>query len=819
MNFGFQDLLQRAEQLTADMDTGSDLPRVERNLQQLAEAGQRLWSKTATSLSDGSDVKASLLLSSKGLELPKLSQRLEALNATKTFESLEPVGATDIQGFLKNERENAILSAIESSKKQTFAKAEKIFWQQMTDDWETEKQKILNSLLSAGKEAFVFPVETEILDEFGVGKGRSPMTAMEMAYARQIYICNESIIQGRNCNYLDALRHAASKSNDKDVEDTWELLRQMISNLHTGSRNSLENRNSREIQMSLVRNAKLFLEDRYLQYVEKTVYDNMHQARLGGIPGTLNLVRSFIKIKFSHGMPSLEDGKVDGVPVWAAIYYCLRCGDAAATIQAAEGLPPQLSDFKEILKEYFTNGDNRLQPSSEAKIRLQYKRAVRTCNDPFKRIVFAVIGCCDSSDSQTEVASKIDDYIWLKLQQIYFAEDGLNDPERIKLVDFQTLLLEEYGPSHFKAYNNPFLYSQALFLTAQFEAGIEFLSGIERFRCHAVHFAVVLRDADLLLTSDLIHAQLLSVKSSDSKPMRRLNFARLIMAYTRKFQMTDPREALEYFYLLRKTSASSDEDLFASCVSELVLESKEFEMLLGRLNADGSRKPGCIEKFKLDTSCIITHVARDAEAKGQFEDAAALYDLGGNHEKVFEILNRRLSQVVALTSGPQSTREILNTIARSIAERYKSHGHRGSRRQSGSFFLLLDLLYFFDLFHSNQHEQALNTIRKIKLLPFSSDDVEQRISAFRNCSDEIKQCIPDIMLAVMKILHKKYSSISQVSEVSKYAKKKAEGDKQIQFLDVLRQEAKSLVTFAGLLPYRLPGDINARLVQIEIMMN
>lgn len=34
-----------------------------------------------------------------------------------------------------------------------------------------------------------------------------------------------------------------------------------------------------------------------------------------------------------------KDGKVDGVPVWAAIYYCLRCGDAAATIQAAEGLP------------------------------------------------------------------------------------------------------------------------------------------------------------------------------------------------------------------------------------------------------------------------------------------------------------------------------------------------------------------------------------------------------------------------------------------------------------------------------------------------
>ena len=54
----FGDLLHKAEQLTADMDTGGDLPRIERNLPQLAEAGQRLWSKTAVSLPEGADVKA-----------------------------------------------------------------------------------------------------------------------------------------------------------------------------------------------------------------------------------------------------------------------------------------------------------------------------------------------------------------------------------------------------------------------------------------------------------------------------------------------------------------------------------------------------------------------------------------------------------------------------------------------------------------------------------------------------------------------------------------------------------------------------------------
>lgn len=55
---GFRDLLQQAEQLTADMDSGTDLPHVERNLAQILEAGQRLMSRTAPAAHDASDVKA-----------------------------------------------------------------------------------------------------------------------------------------------------------------------------------------------------------------------------------------------------------------------------------------------------------------------------------------------------------------------------------------------------------------------------------------------------------------------------------------------------------------------------------------------------------------------------------------------------------------------------------------------------------------------------------------------------------------------------------------------------------------------------------------
>ena len=52
------DLLQEAEQLTADIATGSELPRVKRNLQQIADAGQRLLNRAGVPVDQNTDVKA-----------------------------------------------------------------------------------------------------------------------------------------------------------------------------------------------------------------------------------------------------------------------------------------------------------------------------------------------------------------------------------------------------------------------------------------------------------------------------------------------------------------------------------------------------------------------------------------------------------------------------------------------------------------------------------------------------------------------------------------------------------------------------------------
>lgn len=811
-DISFSDLLHRAEQLTADVDPGTELPRIERNLSQLAEASQRLLSKTWTSVGDSSDIKASLLLSSKGVELPKL--RLESLNATKTFEPIEPVIETDVLGFLKNERENAILATIEESKKNTFDNAESHFWMSLEDEWEREKQKILNSLVSTGKHDLNIPIYSGRFEDYSVNKGRSSLTAVEMTYARQIFVCNELSIKEQKCNFLEALKQAGQKSEEQSVKDLWTLVEQFVTELPFTD-NVKKSRQSLEFKSNLVKNSRVFLEKRYRDFIENCVYSNLQQAQLGGMPGLYNLVQSFLKIKMPAGSIGFEDGSVNGVPVWPLVYYCLRCGDAEACIQAAEALPPQFSDFKTYLRNYIESADNRLHPNNEAKLRLQYKRVVRSSPDPYKRIVFCIIGRCDFSDAHPDVAKKTEDYTWLKLCLLQLGDNDVKNAGA-SLLDLQKLVLEEYGENHFKAFDQPYFYAQILFLSGQFEAGLEFLLRIDDCRAHAVHIAIVLYSSKLLLTPEMINASLLSVDGMDDPLFKRLNYARMITIYTRKFKATDPREALEYFYLLRNLTSLNGESLFSSCVSELVLETREFETLLGCVNPDGLKKVGCLSKFKVDTGTIVCTVAKDAEAKGQFEDAAMLYDLADNHDKVLELLSNMLCQLVSLANSPQSSRERIQALSRSVAERYKTCGHNGSRINSSTFYLLIDLMYFFDLYHDHQFDASLDVIQKIKIIPSSIEEVEQKVTSFKQYSDEIRQCLPDVLVTVMNILYEKFRKCKSSSPAIMMGKVK---DKNEAFLNNLRTRARSLVTFAGLLPYKMPGDTNARLVQLEVTMN
>ena len=355
------------------------------------------------------------------------------------------------------------------------------------------------------------------------------------------------------------------------------------------------------------------------------------------------------------------------------------------------------------------------------------------------------------------------------------------------------------GESHFSASSQPVLYFQVLFLTGQFAAAIDFLfrSG-ENLSSHATHIALVLFEAGLLSQPSNIQAALLSKEPGDRGCGRRLNIARLLMLYVKHFESTDPKEALQYFYFLREMKGGQGDNLFMSCVGELVLESREFDLLLGTLMADGSRAPGLVDKFGglVDTTDIIDMVARDSEERGLLEDAVKLYDLASKHAKVVALLNTLLAQVIALPATPESRRDRIQRHAVTIAKRYKVSGVVAAREATSTLFLLLDLATFFDLYHGGKLAECLDTLARVKLVPVAGGQVDMAVTTFRQLSDEVRRNIPDILLAAMTALHTQHWAGPAI-----------------------REKARSLITYAGMIPYRLPGDTNARLVQMEVQMN
>ncbi|RDD47272.1 Nuclear pore complex protein Nup93 [Trichoplax sp. H2] len=380
----FDELVQHAEQLNADIEHGLELPRVERSLLQISETVQKLKSKTIHATGEMKDVKAkaSMLLGSNGVDLTDLDQDVDILATSANLHPLEPISDSDIQGFIRNERENAMLSAIEEARRNTMEMAEQHQWQYMVTEWEKEKVKILNHLIGSGEDIAVTddndgPSSVAIIEKQGV------MDAIELSYAREIYIRNERLINGEQVNLIQALREAASREADANIVDIWDLIYEIADIEITEVIDPLALRYEAESQMLFINKARNCLERRYLDYVKKTIYGNLHQAKLGGVPSTYHTVKSFLNITMPNSVLNLEDGLVDDKPVWAMIYYCIRCGDLKAMLNAAD--LQYLGEITNYLEEFANSPNHSISAPSATKVQLMYKRSEGHSSDPFKR--------------------------------------------------------------------------------------------------------------------------------------------------------------------------------------------------------------------------------------------------------------------------------------------------------------------------------------------------------------------------------------------------------------------------------------------------
>jgi nuclear pore complex protein Nup93 len=825
----FQDLLNDAEQLTARIDQdATGLPRLERTLTQLYETGRRKLAKNITT--DTSEINASILLASKGIDAPKLTQTIENLQAPslqqqqqqqqyqpdqisfalqplalKTL-NIENIKDIDIQQFLKLEKEISLMSIVEETRKNLNKKIEDDYWQNSENEWEKQKQKILNALHSTSGDIFnimqdgttpasnIGQYSTSKSQSYNYTQGRSLMNDVEMAFAKTIYLYNDKILSSQQeysphqhqqqqqqqqqlkPNLLENFFKLSQKLNDKNIEEIWNMLNYMctIAPLPQSTNEADTARNSTQMQVQFANNAIRYLEYTFKTHLKNYTMANLEHARIGGIPSTLKLINGYLKINPAKYYTSYEEIYVDNQPLWAIIYLCLRCGDYEAARDVArhakkEDIAGYLDELIENLKNPNFNY-RHVSTNSENELKLQYKGKVKRSQDVYKRAVYRYLSHYLIDDDLSDVLDNVDEFLWFYLSTItYQREQQQQHATSIEIQtyqEFQIKMSQEYGEKYFnKNQQNPYSYLQVLILTSQFELAIEYLLKYEQMIVHAVHMAIALYEKNLLvLTRTPSNAQIISKESHDAKNLFRINFASLIKIYTRKFECTDPRDALEYYYFLRNIYNTSsvqqlgmqqqqhgdDDDLgqlkdennyFAIYIAELALETREFELLFGKLEKNGQRKRGAIDKFLTNTDKIITIVAMEIELKGLFEEAIKLYDLCKQQKRVLELCNKLISPIVSELSIQNSNRDRLKQMTLSIAERYKIETSDVQapipKSISTTFNLLCDLMTFFDIYHSEKYESAYDVLNRLDVLPVNSDNIESKVKKFTAFSEEV----------------------------------------------------------------------------------
>ncbi|KAG5670116.1 hypothetical protein PVAND_000399 [Polypedilum vanderplanki] len=803
----FTTLMQQAQKLVNETQNNDDLPRVERSMPQILKAINELHSRV-TSSSSAQDVQAYILLGSKGIDVPKISKNLETLSARKTFETLDPVYDTDIHSFLKNEKENAILSIIQDVNKSSFENAQAQKWDHIQNEWKLEKVKLMNALVGPSQNWIDFrkmPEQT-ILNEASQGTMKSSLNSIQMAYAREVSEYNR-YDKALRPSLVEKFTSVAQSFNDKKIVDMWEIIK-FMSNVRPIPKN--QDPAKQRFQAEFVDQAKKYLEKHFKVFMQTVISEHLKEAQRGGEASNYKLIEAFVNLKFRNPneLIGLQDRRDNFWP-WPMVYYSMRCGDNKSALKCLETF---VSDQKELItafEEILKNPDGKISAKIKSQIKMQYKQHKIRMSDPYKRTVYAILGSCNE---QSELTSSFEDYLWMQLYLI--SNVSTDSSDKLTLPALQRMILEQYGEKYFKADEQPQRYFEVLALTGQFEAAIEFLSRFDRYRTHAVHFALALNELHLIVGPRNIQEPLISVDIEDPKPLRRLNLARLVMLYVEKFEISDPAEALQYYYFLRHLTDPDGKNLFLSCVTDLVVENLNYELVFGKMQPSGIRSRGLIDEFDntINVSAACNSIADEFVKKGLFEDAIKMYDIADNHEQTIRYIITLLSQVVHQQTKPGSVKERLQQITMEVNERYRSKEISCDPQVLKTFNILRNLMDFFQCYHDNKHEDALEILAQTKLVPLSMNDLDVCVQNFKKTGGEVCKILPDLLLSTMEIIYKKYTMLKK--DVNKF--NESVSDDKLKFL---REQAKAITVMAATVPYRMPGDTNARLIQTEILMH
>jgi len=121
----------------------------------------------------------------------------------------------------------------------------------------------------------------------------------------------------------------------------------------------------------------------------------------------------------------------------------------------------------------------------------------------------------------------------------------------------------------------------------------------------------------------------------------------LLASYSASLQSADAGAALKYLVLLKDETNFLDDQ-----VQRLLLETRQFELLAGKIDPHGTRSHGVLDAFfpRSQVSSLLVSTANMAVRVGKPADAAEMLVLSGRFSALFTLMNRELATYLNASS-------------------------------------------------------------------------------------------------------------------------------------------------------------------------
>ncbi|ANZ76945.1 BA75_03921T0 [Komagataella pastoris] len=686
-------------------------------------------------------------------------------------------------------------------------------------------------------------------------------------YAQAIYELNAARQNNKPYELTNVFAQITKQANDiksRQLYETWKILYHLVDFNEPAAfqeRKFVKGHDSEvldsfeaiALRKRIIERSRSYLEQQFMDYID-SIYirlSNKEESKPNA-PET-PIVDNITKVKLfvEHRYKKEDTWKIqnllfiNGLPIWAIIFYLLRAGcldDALnLTLKNSDSFTKVERSFPTFLKAYVNSSDRGFNQELHGRLINEFNQFFKHMNkdaDPFRYAVYKLISRCELSRKNLPfITLSVEDWLWVHFT---LCREGTNDDdpiyERYSLLDLQKTVLK-LGPDNFNgSFNNP-LYLQTLIFTGLYEHAVQYFYSISEI--DSVHLAIALYYCGILRsTSDKNNTtQLLTYRGERNIP--EINFARLIGTYTRTFKISDPRVAVEYLILiclggdLPGDRGKEQIDLGLSSIRELVLETREFSLLLGKIDREGFRVPGIIEERKNllhlpDKESFLRKITEQAAIKaddeGRVFDSLLLYQLSENYDTVISLINKLLGDLLASTDletaidtpAERAAEGSIIALAERLMKQYNSSTEISGKvllKHRETCSLLLKMVECRDLFVKQEWEKALKQIGQLDMLPIVAGvnvaAARSKVEVFNSYDESVAKNVPDLLVMTLTCIAQLTYQLTS-SEFNGLVK----SDK----IKYLKEVSRNCMLYAGILQYKMPRETYSMLVSLESML-